>query len=99
METVEVMFLRKKFYFQSDEPETFRRLCNQLTGELDLLFEQYPNFSREQLLLLYMLRRREGIPMERKEEPIEPKTRVEEYEAEQLGVDLDEINDILNTDI
>ncbi len=99
METVEVMFLRKKYFFQSDEPETFRRLCNQLAGELDLLFEQYPNYSREQLLLLYMLRRREGIPFTRKEEPIEPKTREEEIEDEQLGVDLDEIDDILNTKI
>jgi hypothetical protein len=101
MEKVEITFLRKKYYFQSDEPENFRHLCSQVSGELDLLYEEYPSFSREQLLLLYILRNREGLVTERKEskEMFGQELDQEDVKDEQLGVDLDEIDSILNTDI
>ena len=99
METVEVTFLNKNYFFQSDEPDAFEELCEQLSEKLDVLRSDYPSFSREQLLLLYILRHAENSSTKR-ETPTHPEPdRKEEIENEQLGVDLDEINDILNTDI
>jgi len=98
METVEVTFLNKNYFYQSDEPEAFRKLCKSLAAELDQLMEEYPSFSREQLLILYILRQQDDPTGERVQQPpTEPDK--EEIEDEQLGVDLDEINEILNTDI
>ncbi|MDP8321601.1 MAG: hypothetical protein RAO94_04530 [Candidatus Stygibacter australis] len=98
METVEVTFLNKNYFYQSDEPEAFRKLCKRLAAELDQLMEEYPSFSREQLLILYILRQQDNPTGERvQQQPTEPDK--EEIEDEQLGVDLDEINEILNTDI
>ena len=98
METVEVTFLNKNYFYQSDEPEAFRKLCKRLAAELDQLMEEYPSFSREQLLILYILRQQDNPSLVRdNQHPTEPDK--EEIEDEQLGVDLDEINEILNTDI
>ncbi|MCF7912036.1 MAG: hypothetical protein K9M99_05885 [Candidatus Cloacimonetes bacterium] len=99
METVEVTFLSKNYFYQSDEPEAFEEMCQQLAEELDLLRDMYPSFSREQLLLLYILRHQENSSQKR-EHPIPPAPdKKEEIEDEQLGVNLDDIDDILNTDI
>jgi hypothetical protein len=104
MENLEVTFLGKKYFFQSDQPEEFQDLCLKVNWSLDQLYAEYPNYSREQVLLLYILRNFAETSPEEKNEPLKVteeesrQLKAEEPADEQLGVDLDEIDDILNTD-
>jgi len=110
METLEVTFLEKKYFFQTDKTEEFTHLCNQLSEELDQLYEDYSYYGREQILLLYILRKlkkgsihkvknqesqQEELISKLEEEDVQS----EEIKDEQLGVDLEEIDNLLNSDI
>lgn len=111
METVEVTFLGKKYFFQSDQPEALEDTCLKLNWELDRLQEDYSGYSREELLLLYILRNQPEVEIQEPEIETEsqekemfsaseqPKEEEEEIADEQLGVDLDEIDNILNTEL
>lgn len=107
MEIIELTFLGKSYYFKSDEPEMLELLGEELETELAKMQQKYSEFSREQLFLLYILRRKSEQEVSEskinKREMLPKQDAVtappeDEIKESQLNVNLDEIDDILNTD-
>jgi cell division protein ZapA (FtsZ GTPase activity inhibitor) len=95
MKSLEVTILGKSYSFFSDDLGRLETLGEELDEELELLQEKYSQFSREHILLLYLLRLRLGqspVYLEREEKAFTPD---QEEKTEQLDL---EIDDILNSE-
>lgn len=101
MKNQEITILGKSYSFFTDEPEYLAMLGNDLTRKLEELKEKYSQFSRDHLLLLYLLRK-EIENSEGEDNPQHERAIISDQEAEtnnndeQLGL---EIDDILNTEL
>jgi len=55
MESFEIELLGRKYYFNTDDPESISKYSDYIKTELEKLYEKYPNVDVQKLLVFFVL--------------------------------------------